>query len=389
MTPEDLTPEEQRAVTTSAGSAATPDPAPAPGHVPSPDIPDDDARHVSDADTAPATTDETPTTTDTTTDRQPATKDRASGRTAPAVGLALAKAGRWARSVVQRRSRTPLPGDTLKGMVAELPEAGPDLMVALDIDGTILHHDTRLSDRVAESVTALRDTGTHLMLATGRSVFATVPVARQIGLMDRYAVSSNGAVTVMLDQSADDGYTLDHVVTFDPEPALRALRTAIPDGVFAVEDVGVGFRLSSPFPPGELAGEWTLVDFEDLCSKEVTRLTLRAAHLDAETFDQAVRSAGMHSVTFAIGWSSWVDVAPEGISKATALERIRQIHGVAPEATVTCGDGSNDVEMLAWAGLGVAMGDARPEVRGHARAEVPSVEEDGLVDLLDLLLADR
>jgi hydroxymethylpyrimidine pyrophosphatase-like HAD family hydrolase len=273
--------------------------------------------------------------------------------------------------------------------VAELPEAGPDLMVALDIDGTILHHDTRLSDRVAESVTALRDTGTHLMLATGRSVFATVPVARQIGLTDRYAVSSNGAVTVRLDEASDGGFELDHVVTFDPEPALRALRRAIPDGVFAVEDVGVGFRLSSPFPPGELTGEWSLVDFEDLCSKEVTRLTLRAAHLDAESFDAAVRSAGMHSVTFAIGWSSWVDVAPEGISKATALERIRTIHGVAPEATVTCGDGSNDVEMLAWAGLGVAMGGARPEVRSHARAEVPSVEEDGLADLLDLLAADR
>ncbi|MGO1737700.1 MAG: HAD family hydrolase, partial [Actinomycetaceae bacterium] len=314
---------------------------------------------------------------------------RSARRTAPAVGVALGRAASWARSVVQRRSRSSTRAGSLARAVGDLPEAGPDLMVALDIDGTILHHDTTLAPRVAESVAALRETGTHVMLATGRSVFATVPVAQQLGLSTPYAISSNGAVTVRLDEDADRGFDLDHVVTFDPEPALRALRQAIPDGVFAVEDVGIGFRLSSPFPPGELSGEWELVDFEELCSREVTRLTVRAAHLDAQTFQAAVHSAGMQSVTYAIGWSSWVDVAPEGISKATALERVRDLLGVDPAATVTAGDGSNDVEMLAWAGLGVAMGGARPEVKSHARNEVAPVEQDGLADLLDLLAAPR
>ncbi|MGC5617536.1 HAD hydrolase family protein [Georgenia sp. Z1491] len=310
---------------------------------------------------------------------------RPGGRTAPAVGAALTRAASWARSVVRRRPR-PHP---LVEAVSALPEAGPELLVALDIDGTILHHDTTLSPRVAESVAALQDTGTHVMLATGRSVFATVPVARQLRLNSRYAISSNGAVTVRLDEDAPDGYELDHVVTFDPEPALRALHRAIPDGVFAVEDVGTGFRLSSPFPPGELGGEWELVDFEDLCSREVTRLTVRAAHLDAQTFQEAVHSAGMQSVTYAIGWSSWVDVAPEGISKATALERVRDLLEVETTATVGAGDGSNDVEMLSWAGLGVAMGGARAEVKSYARAEVGPVEADGLADLLDLLARPR
>ena len=75
---------------------------------------------------------------------------------------------------------------------------------------------------------------------------------------------------------------------------------------------------------------------------------------------------GLHEVEYAVGWSAWLDLTPGGVSKASALEEVRQHLGVQPHATVAVGDGCNDVQMLRWAARGVAMGHASEAVRAAA-----------------------
>lgn len=271
--------------------------------------------------------------------------------------------------------------DAHRHPVRDLP-----LLIALDVDGTILHHDGHLTDRVARTIRALDELSqVTVVIATGRSVIATLPVMEQLGLMTegRYAVCSNGAVTIVVDPAAEGGYRLEDVVTFDPAPAVSLIRQEMPEVLIAVEEVGVGFKVVTPFPEGELWGEEIVVPLEELVGHPATRVTFRDPTSTSEAFAEMVDRIGLHGVAYAVGYSAWLDLAPEGVSKASALEQVRRRLGVEPYRTVAAGDQRNDLEMLTWAARGYAMGQAPPEVIAAADLVTGTVEEDGLAEALD------
>jgi hydroxymethylpyrimidine pyrophosphatase-like HAD family hydrolase len=71
-----------------------------------------------------------------------------------------------------------------------------------------------------------------------------------------------------------------------------------------------------------------------------------------------------------VGWSAWLDIAPQGVDKSTALERVRTWLGVEPDRVLVMGDGRNDLGMFRWAldhgGRAIAMGQGPDEVRREA-----------------------
>ena len=138
------------------------------------------------------------------------------------------------------------------------------------------------------------------------------------------------------------------------------LREHLPTALYAVENVGVGFRLTAPFPPGELYGDLEYVDFDELLTTPATRVIVRSPDHTPQDFLRIIERVGLHGVSYAVGWTAWLDLAPDGVSKASALEPIRIALDVPPERTLAVGDGRNDIEMLSWAARGVAMGQAEP-----------------------------
>ena len=262
----------------------------------------------------------------------------------------------------------------------------PSRLVALDVDGTVLDHDGRLTERVRAAVRSVADSGTHVVIATGRSLVATLPVLDQLGLLTGYAVTSNGSVTVRLDPALATGWEPVEVVTFDPAPALRMLREHLPSAVYAVEDFGMGFRLTGPFPDGELIGRLTVVPFDELLTTPATRVVVRSPEHTPEDFLALVHRLGLHGGSYAVGWTAWLDIAPEGVSKAHGLAIAAEALGVGPADVLAVGDGRNDIEMFGWAGRSVAMGQSPPDVKVAADEVCGTVEDDGLADVLELLL---
>lgn len=259
-------------------------------------------------------------------------------------------------------------------------------LVALDIDGTTVDHEGVLSPAVRAAVRDTAAAGMHIVIATGRSVVSTTEVLSELGLTSGYAVCSNGAVTIELDPCEPTGYRMLEVVTFDPGPALRILRDQLPGVLVAVEELGVGFMVSAPFPDGELSGAHRVVSWEELIGSPATRVTLRDPESSAEEFLEQAHRAGLHGVGYAVGWTAWLDLSPEGVSKASALELLRRRMGVEPADTVAVGDMRNDIEMLRWAARGVAMGNAPDEVKAVADEVTGDVVDDGLVPVLRSLL---
>lgn len=259
-------------------------------------------------------------------------------------------------------------------------------LIALDVDGTTINHSGVLSPAVREAVRAVADAGHHVVIATGRAIVGTTPILEALDLDRGFAVCSNGAVTIALDPDRERGYEVLEAVTFDPGPALDLLHGAWPDAVVALEEVGVGYRVSAPFPDGELEGEVTVVPWEDLGATPVTRLTFRSPSGTTEDFLELAERIGLHGFNYGIGYSAWMDINPEGVNKGAALEQVRRRLGVEPAHTVAVGDQGNDLEMLAWAARGVAMGNAPDAVKAVADEVTLDVDDDGLVPVLRSLL---
>jgi hydroxymethylpyrimidine pyrophosphatase-like HAD family hydrolase len=285
---------------------------------------------------------------------------------------------------------TPVPGPPPEaGADSGRPSPGtsrPPRLVAVDVDGTMLDHDGRLTERVRQAVAAVADAGIHIVVSTGRTIVGTLPVLDRLSLLDGWVVCSNGAVTARLDPALPGGYEIGDAVTFDPGPVLQMLRKHLPVALYAVENVGSGHRLTAPFPPGELSGHQEVVSFEDLVVGPATRVVVRSPNHTGAEFADLVSRMGLHGVSYAVGWTAWLDLAPDGVSKASGLDAVCRRLGVDPADVLAIGDGRNDVEMFAWAGRSVAMGNATPDVVAAADEVTATVDDDGLALVLERLL---
>jgi hydroxymethylpyrimidine pyrophosphatase-like HAD family hydrolase len=266
-----------------------------------------------------------------------------------------------------------------------IPPGWKPQLVALDVDGTILTYEDFFDpprQRVIQAVRRTVDAGVHVVLATGRSLHSTLPVIDQLGLIDGYAVCSNGAVVADVATRAPL-----HVVTFDASDPVQYFAEHIPDAVLAIEELGVGFRVTGEFPVGELDGRVTVVSHDELLDGPVTRLVVRWPQGDRERLRRVAAASGLPSVDYAIGYTAWLDIMPEGVSKASGLSTVCEKLGLGRADVMAVGDGHNDMEMLAWAGVGVAMRQAPWDVQNVADAVCEGVEENGVAVLLNDLFA--
>lgn len=264
----------------------------------------------------------------------------------------------------------------------DIPRRSPAFLVVLDIDGTIaVPGTTDVSDVVRGAVAEVRAAGHHVVLGSGRSLVGMLPIARTLGLTESWMVASNGAVTARLAPRAPRGYLLHDVQTFDPGPVVTAVRSAFPGVRVATEVVGKGYRVTRLFAPNELNGDQKIVDVVTVSERRTTRLILSAPGVT-----DLLEELRHHEVTVNPDGDSWLDITPHGLSKATALDKVRSQLDVEAENTIAVGDGINDIQLLTWAHRGVAMEHAPAEVRAAADDVTGSLAADGAAAVLRLLL---
>jgi HAD superfamily hydrolase (TIGR01484 family) len=263
-------------------------------------------------------------------------------------------------------------------------------LVALDIDGTLLKwvagsgttHE-EVPPAVHDAVGRALDAGAHVVLASGRSPHSMTQVADLLDLHghgDRlWMVASNGAVLVRYPPME-----IVHEETFDAAPAVHAVLERHPDALVAIEERGVGYRVSAPFPEGELWGDLIVTRLDELVSAPVSRVIIRDPSATAEDFVTMAAELGLHGTDYVVGWTAWLDLSPVGVSKASGVQYVAEQLGIGADDTLAIGDGRNDVEMLRWAGRGVAMGQAVQEVHDAADASTAPVDEDGAASELSL-----
>ena len=274
-----------------------------------------------------------------------------------------------------------------------MPETWRPALVALDIDGTLLipdfeagHSAEQTTQRVADAVLDVARSGTHVVLASGRAPLSMAGLADRFDLTRTveqltgerlHVVASNGSVVFR-----HPPIEVVHEVTFNASDAVRIVLEHVPGAAVAVEEHGVGYRVNRLFPDGELDGEMIVTDLAGLQLDAVSRVIIRDPDSTSEDFVHLAKGLGLQGTNYFIGWTAWLDLAPEGVSKASGLDWVCRDLGVAQADVLAIGDGRNDSEMLAWAGRGVAMGQAPAEVKEAADHVTGRVEDDGAADEL-------
>ena len=261
-------------------------------------------------------------------------------------------------------------------MTRAAPAGWRPRLVALDVDGTLVDWGEgvqSVSAPVRAAVLGAVDAGAHVVISTGRSVPGVLDAAGLVGLDSGLAVASNGAVTL----SFPPVEILD-VLTFDASETVKLLLEEVPDAHVAVEEIGRGYRINKEFPEGEISGEMIVQTVEDLVAEPVTRVVIRSPDQSVEDFADLAQRLGLHGINYYVGYTAWLDLAPQGVSKATGLESIARRLDVAQADVLALGDGHNDVEMLQWAGRGVAMGQSPLAVQEIADDVTESVQADGV-----------
>lgn len=262
-------------------------------------------------------------------------------------------------------------------------------LIATDVDGTLLDDDEKITGRTRAAVLAAVDSGTRLVLATGRPPRWVHPVVDALGFAPM-AVCANGAVIY---NPETDRIVSARTLSADVlgEVAEIALR-AIPGAGLAVERVGRSAHdaatpqfVSSPgYEHAWLNPDNTEVSFEDLLSAPAIKLLIRKAGASsAEMAAELSKHVGLQGdITYSTN-NGLIEIVPLGVSKATGVEELARPHEIAAEDVVAFGDMPNDVPMLNWAGLGVAMGNAHPEAVAAADEVTAANTDDGVARVLE------
>jgi hydroxymethylpyrimidine pyrophosphatase-like HAD family hydrolase len=262
-------------------------------------------------------------------------------------------------------------------------------LVATDLDGTFLRSDGTVSARTARVWAALPQHGVETVLVTARPPRWLHDLAHVVG-RHGIAICGNGAFVYAVEtRELIEHHCFDAAVLAG---IMADLRHALPHVMLATETVA-GPVFEAGWPERRRDGERVVVrpgDDEALLDQPVGKLLALAPGLAMEDFLAAVREVvgarGRLAFSGAIGLA---EVGPAGVSKATALARWSAERRIAAEEVWAFGDMPNDLPMIEWAGRGIAVANAHPEVLEMADHIAPSNDDDGVAVTTEPLLEDR
>ena len=246
-------------------------------------------------------------------------------------------------------------------------------LVASDLDGTLLRSDGSVSERTLAALARTIEAGIHFVLVSARSPGWLAPEAARLGL-DGIDICANGAVVY--------DYEAERVLIhrpLEPETArelVHGLRLAAPGVVFGCERPSgfVAEPAYRPLYPGR--GSIPRIDALVFTAEPVTKLVLQHSELPQTELHALVSDLAGELVEASYSGAGLVEVAAAGVNKGSALAELCDDLEINRSEVIACGDMPNDVSMLAWAGLGIAVANAHAEVLAVAD-EVTSLERRG------------
>lgn len=263
-------------------------------------------------------------------------------------------------------------------------------LIALDMDGTMLDGESRLTLRTKAALRAAQKAGIKVVVATGRMYPSAMIHIEDIGIKGA-CIFYNGALI----RNTGTGETI-YERNLGPELAAEIMSFFHKNGWY------IQMYSNDTLVVEDDADERCRF-YEKICGQKAVALGdkfwtcgLDTAKLLGVSFDKEIFAAMCEAVRREFGgriyqatsWNAFIEMVHPSVNKAAALRRVCELYGIAREDVMAIGDGGNDAEMVRWAGTGVAMGNARDSVKEAADIVAPPNTEDGAARIIeDLLVA--
>ena len=260
-------------------------------------------------------------------------------------------------------------------------------MIVLDLDGTLTNNKKVITPRTKQALMQAQAAGVHVVLASGRPTYGIIPLAKELGLKENggFILAFNGGKIidcannkVIFEQKLDE-----QLVPLLYEEAVKAGMEIL---TYQGEGIAATNKNDKYVQEEAFINKMPVVQYDDFLGQLVYpinkclivgdpiplhELELRLAK-ELEGKMEVYRSADF-----------FLECVPLGIDKARSLDRLIASLGIRREEIIACGDGYNDLSMIRFAGLGVAMANAAEDIRSEADFVTLSNEEDGVAHVVE------
>jgi len=264
-------------------------------------------------------------------------------------------------------------------------------LIISDVDGTLLTSNGVISDTTKQKLKALMAKGHPFAIATGRMHAAGKIITKQLDY-DGYLISCNGAV-------------VKHLKTGDVIHAKAISQESLRKAIEVCREYDVYFHLydsdniytnrlehlskryhdkMASLPEAYRFNIEVIEDFEDILKTPIYKMGVY--HEDKAVFTalkSAINALGLFETSQSITTS--FDINGYGVNKAVGIEALRQHFDIATKDVIAFGDNENDIEMIKYAGTGVAMGNATDSLKAVADLLTTDHDHEGIVRALELL----
>ena len=257
-------------------------------------------------------------------------------------------------------------------------------LVAIDMDGTLLDSNKKIPRENIEAIQKVARTGVKIVLCTGRPKSGIIPYFEQLGLTDEEYIIMNNGCTVyntkswqLLDYAQISNKELDALnqsiethsqvfLTLTSEESYYVVGNQVPDLV--EYDAGLVFDTAKAISLSDLKLNSEII-FQAMFMAE-------SNYLDSYQKDQERILGEKFSV---VRSQSYIfEAMPKGNTKATALRKLSEKLGYSFDVVMAIGDAANDLEMLKFSGLSVAMGNASDEIKSHCQYVTDTNDQAGV-----------
>ncbi len=256
--------------------------------------------------------------------------------------------------------------------------------IALDIDGTLTNDEKIITPRTKEALLNVQKAGKKVCLATGRHPHGVIPYAKELELekYGGYLLCFNGGIVVeVTDKGFKTVYSKELNNEFVPKVCEIVKNSNITVNTYTDNEIIANCKenaytkiepeiIGLPFKQVKYFASY--VDFP------INKLLLAGEPEEIDKYEKILKYYLDGQVDIFKSTPFFLEVVPLGVSKGASLDPVLKSMGMTSENLIACGDSFNDITMIGYAGLGVAMENAEEEIKKIANYIAPSNNDDGV-----------